>query len=51
MNENPYRAPQTKSADIQPVQSTVKLLPLLLSVLLALVAYALFGMFSTPSPA
>jgi hypothetical protein len=50
MDENPYRPPQTKPADAPPVQSTVSLLPLLVPVLLVLVAYAVFGMFLTPSP-
>ena len=47
MDENPYRAPQTSCS---PARRFAKLLPLVLPVLLALMAYSAFKIFlETPS--
>ena len=48
MDENPYKAPQARCL---PLRTIGKLLPLLLPVFFALLAYALFGMvWQTPPP-
>ncbi len=48
MDENPYKAPQTRS---NTARAIAKLLPMLLPALFALTVYALFKMaWDTPTP-